>query len=198
MKYILNIEEIEKYYTITEDGQVFNKSANRWMKPHLNNYGYVYICITQGVDHVRHISAHTLVIYKFIGTPPSIHYEVDHIDQNRGNNHYTNLQWITHSANIKKAYDNGREHYWRGKSRPSPNVITRIKMADAKNKKILYKSITQEIVFSSIEEAASRLSTYRKKIYNSIRDGKPVQGGVLSYYQDASNTRTIIDSLQIV
>lgn len=191
MKYILNIKEIERYYTITKDGQVFNKLANRWMKPHFNNYGYIYVWITNGVDHVRMISTHTLVIYKYKGPPPAFNYEVDHIDQNRGNNHYTNLQWITHSANILKAYELGREHYWRGKRRPSPGVATRLLMAGAKNKKILYTSASQSVVFISIEDAASQLQTYRKKIYNSIRDGRQVKGGVLSYHQDESNTRDL-------
>jgi len=185
----LNISTIQQYYDITEDGQVWTKVKNRWLKPHNNVYGYIFYHINKGVDHSVCVFAHTLVALKYIGPPPVKGMEIDHKDENKANNHWTNLQWVTHSFNILKSYKQGRTHYWKDKTRPSPAIATRLKMADAKNKKILYKSASQEIIFNSIEDAASRLSTYRKKIYNRIRDGRPVGGGILSYYNDPDNIK---------
>jgi hypothetical protein len=162
------------------------------MKPIQNNLGYIHVFITKGVASPLWVFTHTLVALKYIGEPPTDKHEIDHKDNNRANNHYSNLEWVTKSENHLRAYKNGKDHYWLNKHRPSPNIAALMLMAGAKNKKILYKSAAQDIIFNSIEEAASRLNTYRKKIYNSIRDGRPVQGGILSYYNDASSTQDLI------
>lgn len=76
---------------------------NRYLKPQINSCGYVYYFIsTQNTK--RFIFAHTLVAYKYLGKPKSLKYEIDHIDANKGNNHYTNLRWMTHSENILRSY----------------------------------------------------------------------------------------------
>ena len=125
------------------------------------------------------------VIFDFDKTlSPTDKHEINHKDGNRMNNLYLNLEWVTHSENHYKAYELGKERFWKGKHRPSPALQTRLLMSDAKKKKILYKSDTQQITFNSIEEAASRLSTYRKKIYLCIRDQRTIQGGFLSFVPD--------------
>lgn len=158
------------------------------MKPIQNNLGYLHTYITKGVERPLWVFNHTLVALKYIGEPPTDKHEIDHKDNNRANNQSINLEWVTKSENHLRAYKNGKDHHWLNKHRPSPGVETLMLMADAKKKKILYKSATQTIIYNSIEEAASQLNTYRKKIYNCICDNKPIQGGFLSYYNDISNT----------
>jgi len=188
MRNKVKIKEVEQFYTIRQDGMIWSKIKNRWMKPIQNNLGYVHVYLTKGVTKPLWIFTHTLVALKYIGEPPTEKHEIDHKDNNRANNHYSNLEWVTKSENHLRSYKNGKDHYWLNKHRPSPTAETISKMANAKNKKILYKSISQEIIYNSIEEAASQLNTYRKKIYTAIKEGKTVQGGYLSYYSDECNT----------
>lgn len=186
MRNKINIKEIEQFYTISQDGRIWSKIKNRWMKPIQNNVGYLHTCITKGVERPLWVFNHTLVALKYIGEPPTEKHEIDHKDGNRANNEADNLEWVTKSENHLRAYKNGRQHYWLNKHRPSPTIQTLMLMANAKKKRILYKSATHEIIFSSIDEAASQLQTYRKKIYNSIKNNKQVKGGILSYYADDS------------
>jgi len=187
MKNKLNIKEIEQFYTIRQDGMVWSKVKNRWLKPHQNSCHYIHVFISKGVIRPMWIFCHTLVALKYIGEPPTDKHEINHKDNNRANNNASNLEWVTKSENHLMAYKNGKEHYWLNKHRPSPAIETRMKMASAKNKRILYKSDSQEVVYSSIEEAASKLNTYRKRIYLCIKDNRPIQGGYLSFYLSSAD-----------
>lgn len=170
----LDIIEIEKYYTITEDGCVWTKVKNRWLKPHDNIYGYIFYSISKGVPHPVTVFAHTLVALKYIGQPPTPKHEIDHIDNNKANNHYLNLQWVTHSQNQLKAYaQDGRKHYWLNKQRPPLSIETKMKMADAKKKRVRFVFDGMEAIFDSIEDASQSLCSYRKKIYRCIKDNIP-------------------------
>ncbi len=53
------------------------------------------------------VSVHRLVAAAFVENPNN-YPEVNHIDSNKLNNHYTNLEWVTKSQNIQHSYDNGR------------------------------------------------------------------------------------------
>lgn len=179
-----NIEDIEKYYFISEDGMVYSKIKKSWFKPKLNAYGYVYYCLTYGLPKSTWFFAHTLVALKYIGKPPTDKHEIDHLDNNVMNNHYTNLMWRTHSDNIRCSYARGRRGYWLGKNKPSPSLETKLKMADAKKKKVKYVLGDSSVIFNSIEIASIGLNTYRKRIYNCIKNGRPFREGVLSFVQD--------------
>ena len=179
----LNITEIEKFYTVTEDGRVWTKVKNRWLRPHDNKYGYIFYSISKGVPEPKTVFAHTLVALKFIGQPPSDKYEIDHINNDKGNNHYSNLQWVTHSYNILKSFQEGRLHYWLGKTRETPSIITRMLMANAKKKPVRHTINNTEVIYDSIEDAALSLNTYRKKIYLSIKNNKQINGGFLSFVE---------------
>lgn len=184
---VIDIDEVSKYYVITEDGRVYSKRRDRWLKPRVNLNGYVFysICCQGDRYGVLGAFAHTLVALKYIGKPPTEKHEVDHIDNDRGNNHYTNLQWVTHSQNQLKAFrEDGRKSYWLGKKKGALDILTRMKMANAKKKRVQYVLRDSSIVFGSIEEASSGLNTYRRKIYNCIKNGRPFHGGVLSFVPD--------------
>jgi hypothetical protein len=118
------------------------------------------------------IFGHTLVALKYIGKPPSLEYEIDHKDDNKANNHYTNLQWMTHSQNQLKAYAHGRERYWLGKHKPSPSMETLILMANAKKKRVNYDGR----VYESIQDLADSLTVDRKKVSIALNQGKLLKG----------------------
>jgi len=50
---------------------------------------------------------HRLVAIAFLGRPPFLGAEVNHIDADKGNAAASNLEWVTSSANQQHAYDSG-------------------------------------------------------------------------------------------
>ena len=176
-----DITVISQFYDITSDGMIYSNIRKRWLKPQVNNCGYVFYCLQ---PYKKFIFAHTLVALKYIGEPPTPKHEINHKDGNRMNNEINNLEWVTHSENHLKAYENGKEHYWLGKNRPSPALDTRMKMANAKNKRIRYECNGVVTVYESIDEAVKQLNTYRKRIYLCVKNGTPFGDGFMTVVND--------------
>ena len=66
-----------------------------------------------------YLSVHRLVAATFLGSPPSLRSQVNHIDGNPGNNNVGNLEYVTPSENMLHAYSQTsarRECSGRGKS----------------------------------------------------------------------------------
>jgi hypothetical protein len=99
----VEIKKIEWWYNIQEDGNLYSKITNKILKCRPNNVGYLRFYFPQ---YGCYEYVHRLVIYKYIGEPPSAEHEVDHIDNNKLNNHYTNLRWVTHRENCIKRSKN--------------------------------------------------------------------------------------------
>jgi hypothetical protein len=182
---VIDIDRISRYYVITEEGMVYSLFRGRWLKPQINACGYVHYCLSLGMERSTWVFAHTLVAYKYLGVPPTENHEIDHVDENKQNNHYSNLCWRTHSENILESYRRGRRGHWLGRNRPTPVLEARIKMSDAKKKPVLFERCGEKIVFGSIEEARVGLGVDRKVVYLGIKNGKEVFGGRLSFIVDA-------------
>ena len=113
-------------YYVTEDGKLYKKFGGFYTnagknpngakaKPRFRpekykelklqtNKGYkTYSFFIDG--KYTHKGIHQLVAECFLGKCPD-GYEVDHIDESRDNNHYTNLQYLTKEKNISKAHKN--------------------------------------------------------------------------------------------
>jgi HNH endonuclease len=165
----IKIEGLNKY-SITEDGQIWDHVKNRWLKPCQNNCGYIQYFLFNTILYTKKwYKVHRLVAFTYIGIPPTLKHEINHIDANKGNNHYSNLEWVTHSENIRKSFqEQGRKCYWKGKNRPSPGIATRMLMANAKFKRVNV-SINGEYykTFDSIADLCEEFKWYRKK-FNRI------------------------------
>jgi hypothetical protein len=88
-------------YIVSEYGDVFNLVTGTYMKTHLHK-GYKCIMMSMGVHKRKRLKVHQLVCIAFHGPrPPGL--VVNHKDANKLNNHYTNLEWITHGENMRHA-----------------------------------------------------------------------------------------------
>lgn len=115
-------------YSISAYGIVV-KTVSKDILPHFNRHGYYYVhlpcveydlkkpirkningkmeTITKGYCS-KLIAAHRLVAEFWVNNPdPAKNITVNHIDGNTANNHYTNLEWVTHEENINHALYNG-------------------------------------------------------------------------------------------
>ena len=100
MKLILNGD-----YAVTIDGDVISIKSNKTLRSYDNGHGYKTVCLC--IDgKPKHYYVHRLVASAFVENPND-YPEVNHIDEDRGNNRAENLEWCTGSENMLHAYHNG-------------------------------------------------------------------------------------------
>jgi hypothetical protein len=170
-------KEIPGYsrYMVSEYGHVWGRRSGKILKPGRGGLFYEYIqYYLERDDGVRkQEKAHRLVATCFIGDGSGL--EVDHIDNNKINNHYSNLRWVTHRENILKSYRDGR------KVRAGiPFVFTdeiRAKMAGAKKKAVRANGV----YYNSIEEMIRALGIYRKAFNRAMLSGGEYKGYKFAY-----------------
>jgi hypothetical protein len=95
---ILNLENYDNLYKISNYGKVFSIRQNDYMKTHENKNGYVLIFLRNSLGESQKFKVHRLVALFFIKNPDNKDF-VDHIDNVRNNNYYKNLRWATRSEN---------------------------------------------------------------------------------------------------
>lgn len=91
-------------YNVTENGDVINIRTGKKLKPRVKDNHYLFVTLCE--DKQRHKYIHRLVAEKFIPNPLGLP-QVNHLDGNKQNNHYLNLEWCDQNRNIQHAWDNG-------------------------------------------------------------------------------------------
>lgn len=77
-------------------------------KPQLDSQGYLKIVMQLGCKgSVKHSAVHRLVAMAFCPKQHEGQTVVNHKDGNKLNNHFSNLEWVTHSENMKHAHSEG-------------------------------------------------------------------------------------------
>lgn len=98
------IKDYENQYLISNLGIVISLKRNTILKPQTYN-GYYQIGLNKN-SKLKWKTIHRLVANAFI--PNSNNKPcVNHIDGNKQNNYVDNLEWVTHSENVKHAFKIG-------------------------------------------------------------------------------------------
>ena len=92
-----DIKGYEGKYMISDDGQVYSVWAKRFMKLETNWQGYKRVSLFKN-DKKKHFSIHRLVAEAFIPNPNNLP-EVNHKDEDKGNNKVENLEWCDKQYN---------------------------------------------------------------------------------------------------
>lgn len=95
-------------YLITSHGRVFSLKYGkmRELKQKIDRYGYMQVCLRKN-GKVHSKTVHRLVAKAFIPNPENKN-EINHIDENKTNNHVSNLEWMTHKENCNHGTRNER------------------------------------------------------------------------------------------
>lgn len=88
-------------YSVSSCGTVFGVSGQPLI-PNADDKGYLRV-YPYGVSYKK---VHRLVAEAFIENPQGLP-EVNHIDGNKKNNNVSNLEWVTHKANMHHAINTG-------------------------------------------------------------------------------------------
>lgn len=88
-------------YKISNDGRVFNKKGDKELYYDINHKGYKRVRLfLEG--KFKNYFVHTLVAMLYVQNPDNKP-QVNHIDGNKLNNDYTNLEWVTNKENNSHA-----------------------------------------------------------------------------------------------
>src|SRR6476660_2796081 len=94
-------------YEVNINVEVGNMLTKSIKKQRINNQGYKTVSLLidkENIDDKYKISmvrVHRIVIFAFLGDPPTDNHTVDHIDQNKQNNNLSNLRWANYYEQAK-------------------------------------------------------------------------------------------------
>lgn len=94
-----------EHYAATEAGEIVNMRNGNIIKPVLSPQGYMHVSLSQSGKKKR-CAVHRLVMIAFEGFDESKPI-VNHIDGNKANNVYSNLEWTTYAENAQHSVDTG-------------------------------------------------------------------------------------------
>ena len=96
---------ITEGYSVTPEGLVINLKSGRVLKTDVNKSGHHRVTMSRfGKTNRQYL--HRLVAEVYVPNPEHKPY-VNHIDGNKDNNHFTNLEWVTCQENTVHAFDTG-------------------------------------------------------------------------------------------
>jgi len=128
--------------------------------------GYVKACLSKnGVHKYPHV--HTLVAEAFCYKPEGIdNLSVDHINENKGDNRASNLEWVSQKENVQRAWKSGRAN------------------TDRIRKRIVCKETGG--LFSSSVEAANMLNNTKYGGKKNTRNmSRKIRASILGYTTSA-------------
>ena len=123
-------------YLVTSFGRVLSlKQGNLKEKKQVNNgHGYLHVLLYKNGKQYHKI-VHRLVAQTFIPNPNNKP-QVNHIDENKTNNHVSNLEWITQKDNINYGLHNEKIRKYRIGKKHSKETKQKISKSNkGKNKK---------------------------------------------------------------
>ncbi len=92
-------------YFVTEDGRVIGKRFNKPMKPNIHSRGYYQVNLYFNKKRTT-FRINRMVAEVYLPNPNNLPM-VEHIDDNKLNNHVSNLEWVTDRENKDRAIQNG-------------------------------------------------------------------------------------------
>lgn len=158
-------------HQLSTHGRVRNKKTGYILKPFPDRYGYLRLSI----GNVDNVYIHQLMAEYFFGPKPFPKAEVNHIDTNRQNNHYLNLEWTTRKGNVEWSKYKGTLNYQKGLD------------AAVEANKVRVRIVETEMMFDSIKDCAEYLGVSSGRLCRCLsgnRAGQRIHGVHVEYVDE--------------
>lgn len=97
-----------KKYEIFEDGRIWSYTRNKWLNPTPNKNGYYYIKLSDNDGKIKNYRLHRIIYEACSQAPIPEEMDVNHIDEDKTNNHMSNLNLMTRQDNLNHGTRNER------------------------------------------------------------------------------------------
>ena len=92
-------------YFVYPNGEIYSLTFNKLIKSHNDGNGYLIVKLREN-NKSKNYKVHRIVAKVYLDNYKNLP-QVNHIDGNKLNNHWTNLEWVSGSDNMKHAYKYG-------------------------------------------------------------------------------------------
>lgn len=158
----------EGLYAACEDGRIWSHKRKKFLKPRLNNAGYMLVDLCKN-GKTKTYSVHRLILKTFCPCDDMDNLEVSHIDECSTHNWLSNLEWATGEENCNMPLHKERLK----ESRGNKKTITR---------KIL--CLETGIVYESMMEAERQTGISHNSIWKALHGERQTAGGYHWCYVD--------------
>lgn len=159
-----NVKSLDRIvYQKAKSGIARHVYKGKNIKQTLQKNGYYTVDLHKNGKFIR-FSVHRLVGIHFIKNPKNKPY-INHLDANKQNNVYNNLEWCTQSENIQYAYDN--------KTKIAPH-----------QRKVGQYTLSHDLIntWDSLTEAERQTGIFESNIYKCCRNKRKTAGGFIWKY----------------
>ena len=102
---------IKDCYYINELGEIYNKNTGNRIKWKLEKDGYIRVSLMKKSGGTTYVQLHRLLMMAFKPVDNMFNLQVNHIDGNKQNNNFDNLEWVTSKENISHAINTGLKNF---------------------------------------------------------------------------------------
>lgn len=104
--YIFDMRQFrDTNYLVSPNGDIFRYGKKRKLK--VSKEGYLRCSLSINGKQSTYL-VHRMVGECYLSNPNNLP-QIDHLDSNKSNNHFSNLEWVTPSENLLRSYKKGRK-----------------------------------------------------------------------------------------
>lgn len=105
---MINLKEFNfSYYSLSPEGEIFSNRIGRFLSGWITDAGYRHVGMTNDDGEHKQVKIHRLVAFVYHGCPCNDMQVPNHLDGDKLNNHYMNIEWDSPSGNSRHAHDAG-------------------------------------------------------------------------------------------